>query len=229
MVTDGDYDGTQGSAQYDASIAMTLAGSMVSAYTNEPLMSDGEPIGTDSNIALNGSDAAGTVQNIYAEPLEETTDTAGPHIVSFTDANGVDLLKGGTATGVNATHLVLTFDEPMLADNPVLNPDSVYNAANYQIYNSAGTQLSGVITQVNYGLSEVAQMAETSGFSTNPNSAIPDNKWEVVLTLDDTANAANGGALPDGTYDLVVRNAVPATSATPARRVCATSTALRWS
>ena len=237
VATDGDYDGVQGSPQYDASIAMTSAGSMVSAYTSEPVLTDDNPLPSDSNVSLNGDDTVNPtsgfddVQNIYAEPLEETTDTAGPHIVGFTDANGINLLgnlqanvtngnilTGGVinakaATGVTATYFVLTFDEPMLSDNPAVDSDSVFDAANYQIYNSAGTLMSGVVTQVNYGLSEVAQMAETPGFSTNPNSAIPDNKWEVVLTIDDTANAANGGALPDGTYELVVRNAVPATAA----------------
>ncbi len=227
VATLGDYEGTQGSPQYDASIAMTSAGSMVSAYTSEPVLSapiglDNVPLPSDSNLDLNGYDDTGDVQNIYAEPLEETTDTAGPHVVSFTDGNGVDLMPDSngevnngtaTATGVNATHLVLTFDEPMFSPNPVQYADSVYNASNYEIYNSAGTLMSGIITQVNYGLSEVAQMSETSGFGTNANSAIPDNKWEVVLTLDDAANAANGGALPDGTYELLVRNAEPANSA----------------
>ena len=203
VATVGDYEGTQGSDQYDASIAMTSAGSMVSAYTSD----------------------ANNAQNVFAEPLEESTDTAGPHVVGFTDANGVDLMpnvsgsggtasSGGTATGVTATHVVLTFDEPMLSDNPVTDQDSVYNAANYQIYNSNGTLMSGVIAQVNYGLSEVAQMSQSLGsaFSTNPDSFIPDNKWEAVLTLNDTANAANGGALPDGTYTLKVLNAIPKTS-----------------
>ena len=115
--------------------------------------------------------------------------------------------RGGTAAGVDAQYFVLTFDEPMLTDNPVLDPDSVYNPANYQISTAPARCCPGVVTQVNYGLSEVAQMAETAGFSTNPNSSIPDNKWEVVLTLDD-----NGGALPNGTYDLEVRNAEPETS-----------------
>ena len=49
--------------------------------------------------------------------------------------------------GVNSQYFVLTFDEPMLADSPVLDPDSVYNPANYQIYNSNGILMYGVIAQ----------------------------------------------------------------------------------
>jgi len=216
--TPGDYSGVQGPEQYNASLAMTSAGSMVAAYTNQALQTDGFP----------PSDAYGnpTYSNIYAEPLEETTDTAGPQIVGLTDANGVDLipdmngtvnLTGASATGVNAQYFVLTFNEPMLADDPVIDPDSVFNSANYEIYNSAGNQIGGVVAQVNYGLSELATLYQTPGFNLNPslnpeivpnpNAAIPDNRWEVVLTLND-----NGETLPNGTYTLVVRNAIPASS-----------------
>ena len=93
----GDYAGVQGSAQYNASIAISSAGSMVSAYTSQPLETSGTP------PVVNGTTVGA---NIYAERLAESSDTAGPNVVGLTDGNGVDLLKGGTATGVNAAYFV---------------------------------------------------------------------------------------------------------------------------
>ena len=218
VVSEGDYSGVQGTAQYNASLAMTSAGNMVAAYTDQALQTDGTtPVDANGNLIDS---------NIYYERLAESTDTAGPRLVALTSANGVDLLNaagatvsnvnaqgvygqyvtGGSATGVYSPYLVLTFDEPMLADNPTLDPDSVYDLANYKIFSNSARLLSGVITHVDYGLSEVAQMAGTYGYGMNP---VPDNKWEVILTL-------NNGAKPlqPGTYSLEVLNAVPSSSTT---------------
>jgi len=203
-VEPGDYTGIQGSSQYNAALTMTSAGSMVAAYTNQALLTDELSTPTD---------AFGNpiYSNIYYEQLPESTDTAGPRVVAFTSANGVDLLpKLGnnniTATGADAQYLVLTFDEPMLSGNPLTDLDSVYNAANYQIYDSSGDLLSNDITHIDYGLSEVAQMAGTDGNGMNP---IPDNKWEVILTINNGTTP-----LPNGTYTFDVLNAVPASSTT---------------
>ncbi len=203
VVSPGDFTGNQGSAQYNASLAMSSAGDMVSTYTDQALQTDGITI---------PSDAAGNpiYSNIYYERLAESTDTAGPKIVGWNSANGVDLLPKlsgiANAIGVNSQYFVLTFDEPMLAGDPTLNPDSVYDLSNYQLYNSSGTQISNAFTHVDYGLSEVAQVAAANGNGLNP---IPDNRWEVVLTI-------NGGTtpLPDGTYTLTVLNAIPSSSTT---------------
>jgi hypothetical protein len=192
----GDYAGLQGSPQYNASLAVTSAGSMVATYTSQLLQTD---------LTTPATDALGNnLSNIYYNSLAESTDIAGPHVVSWTDGNGVDLLNApkATAVGVNASYMVLTFDEPMLADNPANDPDSIYNTANYRIYDSNGNLLSGVITHIDYGLSEVSQVASLYGFkNTNSTSNIPDNKWEVVLTINDVTN---GGPLPDGTYTLSI-------------------------
>ncbi|MGA2502147.1 MAG: hypothetical protein ABSH20_30760, partial [Tepidisphaeraceae bacterium] len=215
----GDYMGVQGSAQYDAALSMNSAGNMVATYTDQALQTDGTaPVDANGN-AIDS--------NIYYERLAESTDTAGPRITAWTSANGVDLLNApgaiatnvnaqgiygqyitsGTATNVNAQYLVLMFDEPMLAGDPTVDPDSVYNLANYQLYNGAtNTLISGVITHIDYGLSEVAQMAGPYGNGMNP---VPDNKWEAILTV-------NNGATPlaPGTYTLKVLNAVPSSSTT---------------
>ncbi|MGO9109891.1 MAG: Calx-beta domain-containing protein [Thermoguttaceae bacterium] len=202
----GDYSGIQGSAQYNAALTMNSSGNMVAVYTDQALLTDELTTPTDAY----GNPA---YSNVYAEPLSESTDTAGPRVVGFTSANGVDLLprlgtnnNNSMATGANAQYLVLTFDEPMLSDNPLTDPDSVYDSANYQIYDSDGTLLSNDITHIDYGLSEVARMAGTYGNGMNP---IPDNKWEVILTINDGTTP-----LPNGTYTLDVLNAVPASSTT---------------
>ena len=169
----------------------------------QALQTDGLTIPSDAN-------GNAIYSNIYYERLAESTDTVGPRIVGWNSANGVDLLPKlsgmANAIGVNSQYFVLTFDEPMLAGDPTLNPDSVYDLSNYQLYNSSGTQISNAITHIDYGVSEVAQVAAAYGNGLNP---IPDNRWEVVLTID-------GGTtpLPDGTYTLVVLNAIPSSSTT---------------
>ncbi len=208
VITLGDFTGNQGTAQYNAALSMSASGDMVAAYTSQALQTDGLTVPTDSS-------GNAIYSNIYTEQLAESTDTAGPRVVAWTDSNGRDLLpqlgnNAITATGVNSQYFVLGFDEPLQSGDPAVNPDSVYNLQNYQLYNSSGTLISSAITQVSYGLSEVAQMAATiPGFATNPTSFVPDNKWEVVLTL-------NGGTTPlsDGTYTLTILNAIPASSTT---------------
>ena len=213
VVAEGDYEGVQGPEQYNASASIGSSGNLVVSYTSQSLLSDGT-IPLDAN----GNE---TDQNIYVQRLSETTDIAGPHVVGWTDGNGVDLMpdvdgaeplagQTATATGVDAQYFVLTFDQPMLADNPAVDPDSVYNPANYQIYNATGNQLSGVITNISYGVSDVAQVAQTDGLA----NTVPDNKWEVVLTLDNEPGVAGNHPLPDGTYTLKVLNAVPASATT---------------
>jgi hypothetical protein len=196
VVIAGDYSGVQGTPQYNPSLGLTSAGNMVVSYTNQILQTDQSTPATD---------AAGNLQsNVYYNSLAEATDIAGPHIVNWTDGNGVNLLNApkNTATGVNAQYMVLTFDEPMLADNPATDLNSVYNPNNYQIYDSNGNLLSGVVSHVDYGLSMVSQVASLYGFNNNNStSSIPDNKWEVVLTINDPST---GGALADGTYTLKV-------------------------
>ncbi len=138
--------------------------------------------------------------------------------MGWTDGNGVDLMpdvdgqaapgQTATATGVVAQYFVLTFDQPMLADSPLVDPDSVYNPSNYQIYNASGNQLDGVISNISYGLSDVAQVAGTDGLT----DTTPDNRWEVVLTLDSEPGVAGLHPLPNGTYTLKVLNAVPASA-----------------
>ena len=194
VVIAGDYSGVQGTPQYNPSVGLTAAGNMVVTYTNQSLQTDQQTPATDSQ--------GNNQSNVYYNRLAESTDIAGPHLVGWTDGNGVDLLNApkNTASGVNAQYMVLTFDEPMLADNPATDPNSIYNPANYQILDSNGNLLSGIVSHIDYGLSEVSQVAGLYGFhNNNSTSAIPDNKWEVVLTIDDPAT---GGALPNGTYTL---------------------------
>ena len=198
----GDYQGTVGTSQYDASLAMTPEGDITAVYTNQPLQTSGAvPLDPDGNP---------TFQNIYYRRFDESTNTAGPRVVAWTSANGVDLLNpSGTATNVNSQYMVLTFDEPLTTGDPTVNPDSVYNTANYQIYDSNGNILPKAVAHVDYGLSEVAWMSGNYGMD-----PIPSNKWEVILTIDGNSAVPGNRPLPDGTYTLKVLNAVPASSTT---------------
>jgi hypothetical protein len=205
VVLFGDYTANLGAPQYNAALAVTSAGNQVVTYTNQQLQTDQKTPVTDANGNL--------ASNVYYSKFNESTDIAGPHLVGWTDGNGVDLLNTpkASAVGVNSKYMVLTFDEPMLADNPATDPDSIYNLANYQIYDSNGNLLSNVVAHVDYGLSEVSRVAGLYGFNNiNSSSAIPDNKWEVVLTINDTATAT--GTLPNGTYTLKLLAAEHATT-----------------
>ena len=147
----GDYTGSIGTPQYNASLAVTAAGNQLVAYTNELTQTETDPITGPVPV----TDASGNIaSNVFYNQLNESTDIAGPHLVSWTDGNGVDLLNTprSSTVGVNSKYMVLTFDEPMLADNPATDPDSIYNIANYQIYDSNGNLLSNVISHVDYGL-----------------------------------------------------------------------------
>ncbi len=205
---EGDYVGNDGNmnnggtTQYNASLTMTPEGDIIADYTNQTLETNGTiPLNADGNP---------TDSNIYYRRMSETTNTAGPRVVGWTSANGIDLLNvTGTATNVNSQYMVLTFDEPLTTGDPTVNPDSVYDTANYQIIDSNGDLLPNAVTHVDYGLSEVAQMAGTYGMD-----PIPTNKWEVILTIDGNSSDPGDQPLADGTYTLKVLNAIPASSTT---------------
>ena len=182
--------------------AMTSAGSMVAAYTNQPLLTDEAPRSTDAN----GNHAS----NIYAEP------TGGD------DRHGRPACRrlGPTATAsicLNAQRgdrdrrrcPVLRADLRRADVEPTtrVDPDSVYNPANYQIYNSNGNLMSGVITARQLRLERGCPDGRDLRVQHEPQLSIPDNKWEVVLSLTTTAQP-----LANGTYTLKVLNAVPATA-----------------
>ena len=104
---------------------------------------------------------------------------------------------------MSVQYFVLTFDQPMLAGDPTVDPDSVLNAANYELFDANGNLLSNAISHVDYGLNEVAKMAGTYGL--NP---VPSNKYEVILTLDGSSNEPGNQSLPAGTYTLQVNQAI---------------------
>ena len=200
----GDYLGTESAPSYDASAAMTSEGDLFYAYTHQFLQTDGTaPLDADGNLVG---------QNVYVEPVLESTNTAGPQLVDWSDGttDNKHFLNATNVAGVNNVQFfVLTFDQPMLAGDPSVNPDSVLDPANYNIINADGNIISNAIAHVDYGLSEVAQMAGSYGL--NP---VPSNKYEVILALDANPNVAGNQPLTPGTYTLQVNQAVPATSTT---------------
>jgi hypothetical protein len=213
VAIDGDYNGAQGTQQYNASLAMDAPGNMVVAYTQQPRYTDGSiPADASGNY---------TDQNIYVEQLAESTDTAGPHVVDWTDGNGTSLLyattQTGVAAGVNAQYFVVVFDEPMFTGdwgtntvNP--NQDSVLNPANYEIEDGNGNLISNAVVHVDYGMSELAQVA--GQYQLGGSSAVPSDKYEAVLTLDGDPNTPGDQPLPDGTYTLIVKAAASSTTGT---------------
>ena len=151
-------------------------------------------------------------QNVYVEPVLESTNTAGPQLVDWSDGttDNKHFLNATSVSGVNSVQFfVLTFDQPMLAGDPSVNPDSVLNPANYNIVDANGNIISNAIAHVDYGLSEVAEMAGSYGL--NP---VPSGKYEIILTLDANPNLPGNQPLTPGTYSLQINQAVPANSTT---------------
>ena len=118
--------------------------------------------------------------------------------------------NGSTLAGSTVSYIVVTFDKEMLAGDPSNNPDSVLNPENYVLLDGNGNPIAGAIVHIDYGLSEVAQMADVYGMD-----PLPSNKWEAILTMDGNPNVAGDQALGNGTYTLELLNAIePSTTTT---------------
>ena len=202
----GDTQGFEGTQQYNTGIGMTPAGDLVSVYTQLELTTDtpttltGDPLFNDDGVPVS--------QNIMYRQLDESSDTAGPRLVNWTDSSGKAVTANIPVLAANSQYMILTFDEEMMAGDPAQNPDSVLNPKNYRFYDAAGNELIGTVVNVQYGLSEVAQLA---GLGLNP---IPSNKWEVVLTLDGDTRTPGIQPLADGSYTMQVVHAIQSSSTT---------------
>ena len=191
---DGDFNGNPGTAHYAPSISMTPDGNMVTVYSEAELTSDFIP----SNY-----------QNFYYRYLTESTDTAGPQVATVSNGMGSIVPNGSTLIGSTVSYLVVTFDKEMLAGDPADYPDSVLNPDNYVLLDGNGNQIAGAVVHVDYGLSEVAQMADVFGMD-----PLPSNKWEAILTLDGNPHKAGDQPLGNGTYTLELLNAITPSSTT---------------
>jgi hypothetical protein len=204
---EGDTRGFEGTEQYNTSLAMTPSGSLVSVYTELELTTQtaltlvGEPIFSDAGAPVS--------QNILYRQFQESTDTAGPRITGIADANGRYIRNDGKVAAADVQHIVITFNEEMMAGSPYANPDSVLNPRNYRIIDGKGNEIANAVVSVDYGMNKAAELSQLYGL--NP---VPTNKWEVVLTIDGQPGTAGVQALPDGSYTLSVAHAVPTTSTT---------------
>ena len=135
-------NGTAGTPQNNASIAMTPDGSFVEVWTQETTDSPGDP----------------TNQNIYYRTYQESTDTAGPEVAEWLtpDQTQIDPSEAVYSSD-GLQHIVISFDVPML-DNATHTGDAVTNPANYALL-SNGVQINGAIVKVQYGLNEAANLA----------------------------------------------------------------------
>ncbi len=193
---EGDTYGLSGTLQTNASIGMERDGDYVAVYTQ---------VEAYSNAGYTDDDSGTANSNIYYRRFDEETDTAGPMVSDFADANG-DTIEDDAELTENVQYIVLTFDEEMLGGDPEEVANSVLNTANYILYES-GAEVSGGIINVSYGLSKAAELAGQIDPLTGEEydlSAIPSNKWEVVITVDSNPDEDGAQALQDGYYTIQV-------------------------
>jgi subtilisin-like proprotein convertase family protein len=186
--------GNMGTVQTDVSLGMEPDGDFVGVWTQWDEYSTG-------SISNN---------NIYYRRMDESTDTAGPMVSDVVGPvtsrpmyvdEGANLMVG--PDGVR--YLVLNFDEDMLTSGP----DSVLNPANYRLLRS-GVELRGAVIKAEYGLNKAAELSGAYGLS-----PIPENKWQVVLTLDGNGLEPGTPALLTGDYTIMALAPQAATVANP--------------
>ncbi|MFH1919888.1 MAG: hypothetical protein ABIP48_08395, partial [Planctomycetota bacterium] len=167
----------EGTRQTQASIAVEPDGDIVMAWTQYEEFTSG---GTSN-------------RNIYYRRFTEDTDTAGPRLSDLSAAAGMPLADGGSLAS-EVTHLVMTFDEDMLA----IGDDSVLNPENYRLL-ASGIEIDGGIAQIRFGMNLASQLAgQTDPITGLPYdvSPIATNKWEAVITVD--RNGVEPGVEPLG-------------------------------
>ena len=214
-------NGTPGTLQHDASIAMTPNGDYVVVWTQDTTDSAGDP----SN------------QNIYYRTFSESTDTAGPQVANWMapDSTSDDKIvdqNSRVTTDSGLQNIVILFDENMLvysdatlsaakaqrdalvkAGKPVPDSvteilDSVTNTENYELLLN-GVQLPGTIVSVQYGMNKAADLAQmaiddpTDYGQYSDLSTLPSNHWEAVLTIDGDPSTSGLQLLAAGNYTLV--------------------------
>ena len=196
--------GTAGTKHYNPAIGMSTDGSFIVAWTQDNLEGDGQTVGNS---------------NLFFSTYSESTDSVGPTVAALNTPDGQ---YAGPNNGPNGgpsnltvtnpvQHLVITMDEAMY-DNPTHTGDAVSNPANYALIKN-GVPMVGVITQVQYGLDEAANLANMNPTLYSDLSTVPTDHYEIVLTIDTSGTAAKHVGLGTGNYTVqLVAPATPAGS-----------------
>ena len=137
---------------------------------------------------------AGDRHGIFARRYNDPTDSVGPIVSDLTAPSG-DRIQEGSQVSEALPFIIVTFDEDMATSGP----ESVTRASNYSLLVDGSPVLGMIKDTISYGLNRAYQMGLTSR---------PSNKWEAVLQVD--GNGANLGepTLPEGDYELIVKNTV---------------------
>ena len=137
---------------------------------------------------------AGDRHGVFARRYDETTDSVGPTVSDVTAPSG-DRIQEGSQVSEAMSFVIVTFDENMATSGP----ESVTNPANYSLLLDGAAVLGMVKDNISYGLNQAYLMGLT---------ATPTNKWEAVLMIDGNGAGSGQPTLPDGNYELVVKNSV---------------------
>jgi hypothetical protein len=180
-------EGSAGTEQHDASVAMTPSGSFVVAWSQNDVYS------SSLNSVPNtpgGVGAAGTT--IQFRTLKESSDTAGPEVTDYLLTDGTRLRNNGQITdSALSQYMIVSFDEPMMTTGT----GSVTNVNNWALMKN-GVKVNGGISKIYYGMNMASQMGVGLG----------SNRYEAVLLLDGNGATAGTPALTNGHYQLVAFN-----------------------
>jgi subtilisin-like proprotein convertase family protein len=197
-VTNADLDGVWIRSFHAQDLQTTPE--FVSVQTRVNMTTDGiqqfpsiamEPDG-DRLVVWSGT-GVGDRHGIFARRYDEPTDTAGPRVSDLMTPWRNRIQNGSQVTDPLQV-IIVAFDEEMMQSGP----NSVTNPANYALLKD-GTAVVGIIKQIKFGLN----MSYLEGWSSRQS-----NKWEAVLIIDGNGAAAGEPVLPQGDYELIVRNSV---------------------
>ena len=135
------------------------------------------------------SDGTYANNNIVFRNFTETEDSVGPVLEGLEDTSGATVSTPATSGAIDSptNTVILTFDKNMMTTGP----DSVTDPANYELLDN-GTVVPGGISKIDFGMNRGYDSAPANGVT----GWVPTNKWEAVLTLDQT--------LPSGAYSIKV-------------------------
>ena len=137
---------------------------------------------------------AGDRHGIFARRYDNPVDAVGPIVSDLTAPSGKRIHEGSQVAEA-MPFIVVTFDEDMATTGP----ESVTNSANYAMLKD-GVAVAGMITSnISYGLNQAYNMGLT---------ATPSNKWQAVIMLDGNGLSPGTPTLPEGEYELQVKNTV---------------------
>ncbi|MBN1911068.1 MAG: trypsin-like serine protease [Pirellulales bacterium] len=161
-------------------------------------------------------DGTETNSNIYFREFNEGTDTVGPRLTDFLQADGTRLKENEQITG-EVSYVIVTFDEELMTFDPLYPESNALTPENWALMMDGmdGVEITGGISQVYFGMNKSADPDLVAQYGLNP---LGSNKWEAVLILDGDPAEAGDQPLGNGQYAIVAKHSLRDVSDNPLGR-----------